>query len=66
MTSERLKERIAKVEERISKKQKTIESKKKLLEKKQQAIIKAGYDLNDKESSKQDMTIFTFIFSYSI
>lgn len=58
MTSEMLKERIARVEERISKKQKTIESKKKLLEKKQQAIIKAGYDLNDKESSKQDMTIF--------
>lgn len=58
MTSEMLKERIAKIEERISKKQKTIESKKKLLEKKQQAIIKAGYDLNDEESSKQDMTIF--------
>ena len=58
MTSEMLKERIAKVEERISKKQKTIESKKKLLEKKQQAITKAGYDLNDKEASKQDMTIF--------
>lgn len=58
MTSEMLKERIAKVEERISKKQRTIESKKKLLEKKQQAITKAGYDLNDKEASKQDMTIF--------
>lgn len=58
MTSEILKERIAKIEERISKKQKTIESKKKLLEKKQQTIIKAGYDLNDKESSKQDMTLF--------
>ena len=58
MTSEMLKDRIAKVEERIAKKQRTIESKKKLLEKKQQAIIKAGYDLNDKESSKQDMSIF--------
>ncbi len=58
MTSEMLKERIAKVEERISKKQKIIESKKKLLEKKQQAIIRAGYDLDDKEASKQDMTIF--------
>ena len=58
MTSEMLKERITKVEERISKKQKTIESKQKLLEKKQQAIIKAGYDLNDKEASKQDIAIF--------
>ena len=58
MNSEMLKDRIAKVEERIAKKQKTIESKQKLLEKKQQAIIKAGYDLNDKESSKQDMSIF--------
>lgn len=58
MTSEVLRERIARVEERISKKQKTIESKKKLLDKKQRAIIQAGYDLNDKESSKQNMTIF--------
>ena len=58
MTSEMIKERIAKVEERISKKQKAIESKKKLIEKKQNEIIKAGYDLNDKESSKKDMKIF--------
>lgn len=58
MTAEMIKERIAKVEERISKKQKSIESKKKLIEKKQKAIIKAGYDLNDKEASKKDMSIF--------
>ena len=58
MTTEMIKERIAKVEERISKKQKAIESKKKLIEKKQKIIINAGYALDDFESPKKDRQIF--------
>lgn len=57
MTSEALRDRIAKVETRIAKKIKTIESKKALVAKKQQAILKAGYSLDDVESSKSDVTI---------
>lgn len=58
MTSEMLKERIAKVEDRIAKKQNTIKSKEKLLAKKQQAIIKAGYSLDSKEAARENMDIF--------
>ena len=58
MTSEMLKERIAKVEDRIAKKQNTIKSKEKLLAKKQQAIIKVGYSLDDKEAARENMDIF--------
>lgn len=57
MTSEVLRDRIAKVETRIAKKLKTIESKKALIAKKQQAIIKAGYSLDDAESSQSDMAV---------
>lgn len=58
MTSEMLKDRIAKVEDRIVKKEKTIESKGKLLTKKQQAIIKAGYDPEAEEMPRDNMEVF--------
>lgn len=58
MTSEILKDRIAKVEERIAKKEKTIESKERLLSKKQQAIVKAGYDPEAEEMPRDNMEVF--------
>ncbi len=54
--------RIKNIEERINKKEKTIASKTKLLAKKEKIIVDAGYDLNDRESIKQNSQMFWIMF----
>lgn len=57
-----LNDRIKNIEERINKKEKTIASKTKLLAKKEKIIVDAGYDLNDRESIKQNSQMFWVMF----
>ncbi len=57
-----LNDRIKNIEERISKKEKTIANKTKLLAKKEKTVTDAGYNLNDRESAKQNSQIFWVMF----
>lgn len=57
-----LNDRIKNIEERINKKEKTVANKTKLLAKKEKLIVDAGYDLNDRESIKQNSQMFWIMF----
>lgn len=57
-----IQDRIKNLEERIAKKEKTFTNKSKLLNKKKQAIVDAEFDLNDRESARQNTQIFWLFF----